>query len=189
MILWDQYEILESTSDLEFVVIEDTGKTWPTLELKLGILHCRGSLRKAISAISDEILLNVSPFVLSVLERFINVEEVCRLERGDSRILCDLAAATHRDVLWEFLADCPLTRACPSSKVSVEWIKLPVTWNSTHLAGWLAEDGLAIMPGSQFHWDNARLGRHFIRVALMRDEDYFIEGVNLLHDLLVQYRP
>ncbi|HSR24148.1 MAG TPA: aminotransferase class I/II-fold pyridoxal phosphate-dependent enzyme, partial [Candidatus Eisenbacteria bacterium] len=65
---YDTYEILDGAG-VEWAVIEDTGKVWPTLELKVGFLawseRCRLSLLDAFS----DVLLSISPVILLLIQR------------------------------------------------------------------------------------------------------------------------
>jgi aspartate/methionine/tyrosine aminotransferase len=184
---WDQYEIVLQHPGLDFVFIEDTGKTWPTADLKAGFLCASHGLYPTLSEISDEILLNVSPFTLSLLERFAAVEST-----GDAHptsFLCADTAATNRTYLRRVLAGSPLRIECSSSRISVEWLRLPSGWHSVSLTAWLAEKGIAILPGGPFHWDDPQRGGSFIRIALMRDPAYFRRGADALAEAVLHYHP
>jgi len=67
---WDQYELLLK-SGIEFVCLEDTGKTWPTMELKIGILMASEGIYASLEVITDDMLLNVSPIIFLLLTKYI----------------------------------------------------------------------------------------------------------------------
>ena len=75
---WDQYETLIE-SGVSFVAIEDTGKTWSTLDMKVGMFVASPELHRPLHARNEDLLLNVSPFHLLVLTRFIEDSLECGL--------------------------------------------------------------------------------------------------------------
>ncbi|HTQ69649.1 MAG TPA: aminotransferase class I/II-fold pyridoxal phosphate-dependent enzyme [Solirubrobacteraceae bacterium] len=183
---WDQYEVLSTTADLDYIMIEDTGKTWPTRDVKIGMLCSSSQLRRVIADISNEVLLNVSPVTVMLLERFLAAEEV----RSDAApFLCADVANVNRECLRQALSVTAVAPAIPTSKISVEWMYTPGDWHAPDLAAWLSERGIGILPGGPFHWDAPEQGDHSIRIALMRDVEYFAEAVGALARHLSQYRP
>ena len=66
---FDQYEILERSAGLEYITIEDTGKTTSLLDLKVGLLVASASLELPLRLLNEEVLLNVSPFACVVIAR------------------------------------------------------------------------------------------------------------------------
>jgi enduracididine biosynthesis enzyme MppP len=66
---YDHYAVLEA-SGCRWVVIEDTGKLWPTLELKIGWLVSAANVGLPLAKVYSDILLGVSPLVLSMVRRF-----------------------------------------------------------------------------------------------------------------------
>jgi aspartate/methionine/tyrosine aminotransferase len=184
---WDQYAIVLAHPELDYVFIEDTGKIWPTTDVKVGFLCASPTLYPVLSGITDEILLNVSPFALSLLERFAMVERTTI--GGAARFLCANTAETNRSYLRQLLARSPVSIEYPASQISVEWLRLPTPWHSVSLIGWLADKGIGILPGGPFHWEDPEQGRSFIRVALMRDPAHFRRGAHALAAALVTYQP
>ena len=67
---WSQYERLQR-SGVSFITIEDTGKTWATQDMKIGMLVCSDDLHDEFYHRHDDLLLNVSPFHLALLTEFI----------------------------------------------------------------------------------------------------------------------
>lgn len=62
----DHYAILEAIPDLDWMVLEDTGKLWAANDLKAGILHCSARMRPAASSVFHNLVLSISPFVLNL---------------------------------------------------------------------------------------------------------------------------
>jgi aspartate/methionine/tyrosine aminotransferase len=174
---WDQYEVLRR-SGVRFVCIEDTGKTWPSLDLKLGMLIADSETREDLEAISDDYLLNVSPFIFTLLRGYIaaNTEQPWRRE-----------VVSHREELARHLTVPGLSLVDPDATMSVAWMRLPPGWDGAHLAQWLTANGVSVCPGPQFFWATPDCGREFIRVALLRPRAYFQEAVRRLGELTERY--
>ena len=159
---YDTYEILDDAG-VEWAVIEDTGKVWPTLELKAGFLawseRCRLSLPDAFS----DVLLSISPVILLLIQRLAE-DGVGGGYRELHRLL-----AGNRALLRGILAGGPLHVADPDSRISVARI----AW---HAGGpdaeavyqELARRGLHVLPCGPFHWARPEEGRRMLRVALGR---------------------
>jgi len=67
---FDVYEILNRIG-VEYITIEDTGKTWSLGDLKVGITVCSSIYSDVLRRLHDELLLSVSPFTLELLSQFI----------------------------------------------------------------------------------------------------------------------
>ena len=65
---YDTYDILEN-SGVEWVIIEDTGKVWPMLELKAGFLSWGERTDLALLDAFSDILLTMSPVILLLVQR------------------------------------------------------------------------------------------------------------------------
>lgn len=176
---WDQYDLLQK-SGIEFIAIEDTGKTWPTMELKIGILSAPEPIYTDLEIITDDILLNVSPFIFLLISKYIKVENRERLSIEDT-------VNTNRTILRETLKKTPLEVVNDNSKVSVEWVKLPDGWQSSHLSWWMEERGIHILPGSPFFWNDFPRGEQYIRFALARPPSLFQKALSEFKFLMSGY--
>ncbi len=171
---WDQYKIL-SESGIDFIILEDTGKTWPTLELKVSIILASDSVYPYLLDINNDFLLNVSPFIFTLLTEYINTEGKQKSHSDPQKNI-----EVNRKKLEETLKGSALKVTNPHSKLSVAWIKLPNNWTATLFCKWLSKYGVFILPGGPFFWDNQLLGESYIRVALQRPEKKFSEAISLL---------
>jgi hypothetical protein len=52
-------------------VIEDTGKTWPIQDAKAALIKCSRDIYPDIYNIHTSYLLNVSPFILNLVTRYV----------------------------------------------------------------------------------------------------------------------
>jgi aspartate/methionine/tyrosine aminotransferase len=163
--IYDQYEILID-SGVDFFVLEDTGKTWPTLEIKAPFFCVSSSIADAVSRIYSDFLLHVSPFSLALLREFI------LLAHQDQRRQIRDVVRLNRDVLYRDIAGTPLSPQ-EAPFMSVSWLRIDADWGAIDLRDAAAADGVHVLPGRQFFWSDPSLGDKYIRVALVRDLDLF----------------
>jgi enduracididine biosynthesis enzyme MppP len=160
---FDHYAILDREG-CDYVVLEDTGKLWPTHELKIGFLTHSRDIDLPLRRIHTDILLGVSPLILLLIERLAQdarnggFNELHRLIR------------LNRTLLRAQLEAVPgLGFPDVGSKISVERIELPVGCSANGIWKGLQEKSIHVLPCQQFFWANPDAGRQFIRVALGRN--------------------
>jgi aspartate/methionine/tyrosine aminotransferase len=173
----DQYRlVLESGVDA--VLIEDTGKTWPTSEIKapfFAVTRRRG-LFDRIYGIYTDFLLHVSPFGIRLLHEFI------RLSRQDEMASIHEVVRVNRQALQDNLAGTFLT-PCERPFASVAWLRIDHALTGAELKRVLEDHGVFVLPGSHFFWHDHRQGDRFIRVALARDADMFAAAAERLGEV------
>jgi enduracididine biosynthesis enzyme MppP len=158
---YDHYAILESVG-CRYVVIEDTGKLWPTLDLKVGLLVSSENIGLPVPDIYSDILLGVSPFILALVERFAEDAAAGGLDELHEQI------AGNRRVLREALAGVPgVSFPDLDSRVSVERVAIPRHTGSQLFEG-LSTSNVFVLPCRQFHWADPERGEDAVRVALAR---------------------
>lgn len=159
---YDHYEILDG-SGCRYIVIEDTGKLWPTLDLKLGFLVFSENVGLPVARVHSDLLLNVSGFILAVVERF----ALDATAGGLTNLQADIAH--NRELLRAVLA--PVSQVSfpdPDNRVSVERIGLETGMDSGTVARRLRRQGAHILPCRRFYWAQPDVGDPFLRVALAR---------------------
>ena len=161
---WDQYEILYK-SNIDFITLEDTGKTFPTLDLKLGILLASESMYYSLQEVTNDFLLNVSPFILMLLTEYIKAEN-----ETDSYLQIVNA---NREKLIESFANTSWKIQNENSRLSVAWIKIPKGKRSYEVCRWLETKKIFTLPGGPFFWNDNSQGESYFRVALARPTDFF----------------
>lgn len=166
--VYDQYKIL-ADSDIDCIVIEDTGKTWPTLELKGPFLSVSERLVPDVSHINSDFLLHVSPFSIGLMTDFLRTS----LKDGRSHIRG--VAAQNRTVLHAELVG-PFLTPVEREHMSVSWLRIDADITATEVAEELARDGVHVLPGNEFYWTDKSVGDSYIRVALMRDPEMFVQA-------------
>ncbi|MEV6843606.1 aminotransferase class I/II-fold pyridoxal phosphate-dependent enzyme [Actinoplanes sp. NPDC051411] len=178
---WDQYEMLDR-SGVSYVCIEDTGKTWPTLELKCSILASSADVYGGLTAPHSDLLLNVSPFVLRLLVEYLADTERRGFERSVYHHI-----RSNRELLDDALRGSVLLPRRQGRLLSVEWVYV----DSEHLSGLdvvraFGADGIGILPGEHFFWGEPRLGAAYVRVALARDSVMFDSACRRMHDVITR---
>ncbi|GEO28067.1 hypothetical protein AAC03nite_38520 [Alicyclobacillus acidoterrestris] len=177
--LWDQYRALEK-SGVSYFMVEDTGKTWPTQDLKCSILAASEDLYEGILELHNDILLNVSPFILNLLIKYVRDTE----KYGLQTTLWDLIEA-NRAYLRNSLEDSILIPYSSHSTISVEWLNIQSeNVSSIELLEAMRASGLGVLPGDHFYWNNPEIGERYIRIALARDSEMFKKACDRLSDFL-----
>ena len=178
---FDVYSMLEA-SGITYIAIEDTGKTWPVQDAKCAILMASDDIWSDIYNIHTSLLLNVSPFVLRLLQAYI-----------EDSIDDDLASVrnvsvTNREAATSALAGSILEYQVPTVDVSVAWFKInhDRLW-ATRLHADLADIGVAVLPGTGFFWSTPSRGQDYVRIALARDPQMFASAVTRLSEALRSY--
>ncbi|MFD1151392.1 aminotransferase class I/II-fold pyridoxal phosphate-dependent enzyme [Saccharothrix hoggarensis] len=174
---WDQYAYFESIG-LRHIGIEDTGKTWPTLDLKIGSLIADARVYPRLQEITDDLLLNVSPFIFALIRDYVD---------ADRELSSRQVGAVNRGVLERALEGGPVTPVPAAGPMSVAWLRLPEGWRASDLCDWLTEQEVSVLPGWPFFWADHSAGEGFVRVALMRSEGDFADAARALAEALERY--
>jgi aspartate/methionine/tyrosine aminotransferase len=176
--LWDQYEVAINAG-IDFLFIEDTGKTWPSLDMKASLVTVNSGSFEEIFRIHNDLLLNVSPFTLELLKQYINNSQ----EQGIDNAVINIVKS-NREYLRRKLNATILRPASLNSKTSVEWLEILNGFSAEELWMTLSNKGIYILPGTRFYWYNTSHGTKYIRVALMRNHDLFKKAVDALVEAL-----
>jgi aspartate/methionine/tyrosine aminotransferase len=173
----DQYRLVLE-ADVDAVMVEDTGKTWPTSEIKapfFAVTRARG-LYEQIYNIYTDFLLHISPVGIRLMHEFI------RLSQRDDMASIHEVVRANRQVLYDNLAGTFL-KPCERPFASVAWLRIDHPLTGMELKQLLDEHGVFVLPGNQFYWHDRRQGDKFIRVALTRDADTFREAATRLGEV------
>ena len=175
--VYDQYRIL-AEEDVDCVVVEDTGKTWPTAEIKAPFfaISRRRELFSNLFDMYTDFLLHVSPVGVKLMHEFI------RLSIEDDLASVRQPIEDNRRVLTRCLEGTWLT---PTERPfqSVAWLRIDYPQTASELKRRLDESGVFVLPGDYFYWSNPSLGEKYIRVALARDPDIFAEAAERLGEV------
>ena len=180
--LYDMYEILLN-SGVTFLSIEDTGKVWPTQEIKASLLFTSANIIKEINIIYDEIFLCHSNFALGILAEFLLDAHARGLENAVWK-----GVAQRRQMFRETLNKqnkhiLSIAPGSEDSTISVEWVLIQNHFQSdTHLAEYFQQKNFVMLPGRQFFWNKkGQPGTtNFARFALLKPEDEFLSALDVL---------
>lgn len=177
--LYDTYRVLIE-SGVQYMAIEDTGKTWPIQDAKVAMLKVSSDLYEEIYSIYTAYILNVSPFILNLLTEYILDSNAC--EFSSTRMLLN----KNREILRDILRGSILQIKPAMSDVSVAWCEiLDGNLTASELQQWIHDEvGVYVLPGTYFFWHNPDAGERYLRIALARNSDNFSEGMLLLRDAL-----
>ena len=162
---YDSYAVLDE-SGAEYVVIEDSGKLWPTGGIKLGFTVTSARNRLPIVEVAADILLTAGAFATAVVEAFALDMAAGGLATLQARI------DGNRAILRDELARSPVARlADGDSRVSVSRIELPRGMSGTRLWGQLLRRGVHSVPCRPFYWARPSVGERYLRIALAREPE------------------
>lgn len=173
--VYDQYRIIID-ADVDCIFIEDTGKTWPTVELKAPFIAVSKRLVEPIARINSDFLLHVSPFTMAMMTDFL------WLSRQDGLAHIREVIAANRSVLYTELSDTflePVERPF----MSVSWVKINAPISSEQLTATLQAHDVHVLPGNHFFWSDESQGDNYLRIALSRDPDTFSRGAARLGEI------
>ncbi|MFI1563190.1 pyridoxal phosphate-dependent aminotransferase [Streptomyces sp. NPDC020490] len=160
------------------VTVDDTGKTIPLHDTKVGILSASRALAPRIGMICSDVLLNVSELNLRMLAALLEDGgpdgEVARAR--------DVAAANLARLEQRYGLEGP-TPGPGDFQPSVSWLH----WGPRRDAVIEAcrSRAIELLPGDRFYWDRVvddgdNPGSEWIRLPLLRDEELFSRGLELL---------
>ena len=190
---FDDIQVLEN-SGVEYIVVEDSGKTFPTLEMKASPMLYSRTLTD-LTDIYEEVYLCTSPVVALMISSMLDV-----VSTGDGVDNCIMGLINdRRHRLRDALTNTGLDVALESveSRLPLEWIDC----SRTHMHDLEVEQilrtrfGLHVLPGRNFWWSSAgkqadgplsdgRSDR--IRMSLARPANKFEEGIRRLTALATE---
>src|SRR3989338_2356353 len=170
--IFDEYALLNKIG-VSYVFIEDTGKTWPTHDIKISILAISKKLFNDIYDIYTDFILHASPFVIKLLTEFISNSKNDNLQKVYEVI------EINRKFLYKNIKDTFLTPT-EKSYASVAWLKIRNQLKAIEFKKILDKNGVYVLPGNYFFWSNKDNCDKFIRIALSRDTEKFKRAIEKL---------
>lgn len=159
---YDTYALLDEAG-ADWIIIEDTGKLWPTHELKIGMLAYSTRTRLPIERAFSESLLSASPVVLQLIAALARDWTDGGYERAHALI------DRNRATVSEAIGPAGLRLADPDSQISVARVELPEDGpDSSLLYKDLVARGVHVLPCAPFHWADPQSGLRYIRLSLAR---------------------
>ncbi|MFI1801642.1 pyridoxal phosphate-dependent aminotransferase [Streptomyces sp. NPDC020379] len=178
---FDLYELLD-TSGVRYIALEDTGKTWPLQDAKCALLTCSRDLYEDVYNIHTSVLLDVSPFILNFLARYVEDS----IEDGMASVRDVITR--NRETAQKALAGSLLEHIEPAVNVSVAWFRIQdADIKATDLQRHLARHEVYVLPGTYFFWNEPERGESYVRLALARDPGEFLASVTRLREAVDGY--
>ncbi|WP_434609657.1 aminotransferase class I/II-fold pyridoxal phosphate-dependent enzyme [Pseudomonas sp. D2-30] len=177
----DAYAILDDIGT-EYIIMEDTGKTWPLQDTKCATIMSSRAINADIYSIVTSVLLNVSPFILNVVTQYIRDSNADDFESVRSVLDVNRAAAR------EHLHGSFLSYLTPAVETSVAWFEiLRDGVSADDLQAYLMAYEVYVLPGKYFYWSQPQAGQKYIRLALARKPEEFEQAVRTIALALENY--
>jgi aspartate/methionine/tyrosine aminotransferase len=142
---FDLYELLDG-SGVRYLALEDTGKTWPLQDAKCALLTCSRDLFGDVYNIHTSVLLDVSPFILNFLARYVEDS----IEDGMASVRDVITR--NRETAQKVLVGSLLQHIEPPVNVSVAWFRIgDENVKATDLHKHLARHEVYVLPGTYFY--------------------------------------
>ncbi|MFA6303901.1 MAG: aminotransferase class I/II-fold pyridoxal phosphate-dependent enzyme [Legionella sp.] len=182
---FDDYKILVDSS-ISFMAFEDTGKVWPTQDLKASLVYFSEDLSSLFNEIYNEVYLCVSNFSLKIIASFYDETAKSGVQNTIWDIV-DSRRALVRKLIED--SDFRIPQIATNSKLPVEWLTYKHSdKNDLIICRELKQMNLAVLPGRHFYWNSQDNTEHqkFIRVSLMKREVIFQTGLTILSNYMKQ---
>lgn len=162
---YDMYRVFDEAGT-DWIIIEDTGKLWPTHELKIGMLAYSARTRLPIERAFSESLLSASPVILQLIAALARDWAAGGYERATALL------ERNRTTLTEEIKVTGLKLADPNSRISVARVELPANGpDSSLLYKDMVARGVHVLPCAPFFWADPQSGARYIRLSLARPYD------------------
>lgn len=183
----DEYIMLQQ-SGLSYVILEDTGKIWPTLDTKASILSYSEDIAPLMRRIYEELYLCSSNFSLALVAHFIKDTQI----KGGLKYIQNIIKK-RLNLVEQFIWDLPVyIDSNPlSSNMSVAWLNIEsLAVSDLNLVYIFAKQNLAVLPGRYFYWNSHKKNGHTrIRIALLKPEKAFRESLRTLRSTILSIAP
>ncbi len=177
----DVYELLEE-SGVTYMVMEDTGKTWPIQDAKCAMITASRNIQEEVYNLHTSVLLNVSPFVLNMVTQY--VEDSIADGFASVRDIITTNAAAARAALDGTI----LEFQEPVVGTSVAWFRITSEeLTATRLQAVLFDEEVYVLPGTFFYWNSKEKGERYVRLALAREPEVFAGAMDRMRKVLERY--
>ncbi|MCM1941937.1 aminotransferase class I/II-fold pyridoxal phosphate-dependent enzyme [Streptomyces sp. G3] len=177
-------DLVEMADDIgaDVTTVDDTGKTIPLHDTKVGVLTATRALARDLGSICTDVLLNVSELNIRMLAALLEDDG----PHGEAARARAVAAANqkHLEQLLGLTLD---LREEHAFQRSVAWLHLG--GNRDAVIDACRARSVQVLPGDRFYWnrdhgDTDNPGSQWIRVPLLRDKDLFGQGLEALDSAL-----
>src|SRR3990167_2387172 len=182
---FDYYQLLID-SGVTFISIEDTGKVWPTQDMKASLVFYSKDIAKELVLIYEEIYLCVSNFSLAILTEFL----IKTKKYGLQEIVWS-EVKSRRSLFRQAITDTALhiDPVAMDSQLSVEWIKINAVFSNDYAAmEYFKSKNLILLPGRNFYWSDPLkiASSKNLRIALLKPRNNFLQSIHALRTSLLE---
>ena len=180
---YDMYKVLLD-SGVTFISIEDTGKVWPTQDLKVSLLIFSADIAPGLHLIYEEIYLCISNFQLELVGEFLRDAKTQGLQASVWNEVALRRAAFRHTIAETWLEPHPDS---VNSRISVEWINIKSGFGTDfEVMDQMAHHGLIVLPGRHFYWSEhgPTIPIDSLRFSLLKPKVQFLKGLQLLQQAL-----
>lgn len=175
----DHYTILQEEG-CSYVVIEDTGKTFPTRERKASIVTCSNDLKRDINEICEIHVLGWSSPILLMLTHLVKKFAEMGLDKALRNHVGSARTMVRNAIAGSMLRP---AKSAMNSVLPVEFIEiLDDRFSDIELMEHLRQMDLGVLPGRHFFWSTADTtpNDRFIRISLLKEMKLVTMGAKLL---------
>lgn len=178
----DEYQMLLEKK-ASFIILEDTGKQWPSLDTKVSLLSYSEDIAANVRSIYEELYLCSSNLSLRILIEFIEATQA----KGGISYIQSLVRDNAR-YAYKTLSTTQVVVESPSSDatMSVVWLNIESTGlDDLSLTVYLATYGVAVLPGRYFYWNSHHTaGHNRVRIAVLKPDHVFKQSIDQLKKAL-----
>jgi aspartate/methionine/tyrosine aminotransferase len=165
LLRFDQYK-MAADCEVDWIFLEDTGKIFPTSELKVSQLSCSASHAQVVRDVVEDMFLHVSRFSLMLLTDLFSVGPV---------VPAVTLARRNYNELRRNLPDLVKVNAWSLGVALVDVSPLGKTGHQ--IVRELRGVGVGVLPAAPFYWFDSNEGAGRIRIAFVRDEALFDDAL------------
>ena len=173
-------------SGCRYFIIEDTGKTWPTHDLKTSLISYSPDCSPLFEIIYDEVYLCHSRFAMLMFEALFERTRHAGIAASIQ------APVNHRHA---YLVN-KLSNSIVKPKTERTYATLPMEWfefktrdriSDIDIVNYLANKDVHVLPGSFFYWSKKSPPYTAFRVSLARERSMFYTSVDKLKTAIDQF--
>jgi aspartate/methionine/tyrosine aminotransferase len=183
---YDDYKLLIE-SGVSFIAFEDTGKVWPTHDLKTSLVFYSHDHKDLLEEIYGEIYLCHSRFAMILHTHFAREARRIGLEQSTWSQVRErkqlLHTAIHNTELTIVEND---TSAC----LPMAWIDISRSGVADiEMVSYLGSRNIQVLPGRNFYWNSINNPEHqkFIRIALFKPLPNFLGAISQLRVAMQEF--
>jgi aspartate/methionine/tyrosine aminotransferase len=167
-------------SGIDYIAFGDTGKTWPTFEIKISPVTANAPIFSYLQSIYRDIFICTSPLAFVLLTEYIQVSRRVGIDKTVTMLV-----DTNRNLFLDAIREAPF-HYMNAQDISVAWVKISdtSTLDDISLQKKLEHYRIHILPGRNFFWSRRHESTKFFRISLIRDNDVFSRGMEYLSQKL-----